>query len=420
MTSDAAESPAAQQDPKRRRRRPAVVIVVVVGLAVVFVAVQLLRGVPDPRVVGAAPAAWRVPGRAPVLPWPSAGEASVLVPGVGLLGSSGSSKPIPIASVAKIMTAFVVLHDHPLGPGEAGPQVVASAADAALYQEEAATGDSVAPVTAGESQSELTLLEELLIPSADNVAVMLADWDAGSETAFVTKMNQTAASLRMGATHYADAAGLDPATVSTPGDQLALVRVALTNPVLTSIVRQPRMTLPGGQVVDNYNSLVGHDGVVGVKTGSSTDAGGTLVLAADATVAGRPVQILSVVLGQPGPSPLGALGTALSAGQRLLDAARAAISLVTVRPSTGASAYLDRPWGGAVAASPAHPLRVLGWPGLEVRLQFKARAGHRQSWRPGSTVGVLGASLGSQHPSVAVRTASAAGGPSLGWRLGRL
>jgi D-alanyl-D-alanine carboxypeptidase (penicillin-binding protein 5/6) len=224
----------------------------------------------------------------------------------------------------------------------------------------------------------------------------------------------------MASTHYADAAGLDPATVSTPGDQLQLAQVALTNPVLASIVRQPEMTLPGGQVVENYNSLVGHDGVVGVKTGSSTDAGGSLVLAADTTVAGRPVQILSVVLGQPGPSPLGALGTAISAGQRLLDAARSAISLVTVRPTTRAAAYLDRPWGAAIPASAAHPLSVLAWPGLSVRLQFKAREGHRQRWRSGSEVGVLGASLGSQHSSVAVRTTSAANGPSLAWRLGRL
>ncbi|MBO0714225.1 MAG: hypothetical protein J2P59_05690, partial [Acidimicrobiales bacterium] len=185
MTSDAAERPAAERGadrpaarhagghPNRRRRPLSIAVVTVAGLALVFVVVQLLRGVPDPKVVGAAPAAWRVPGPVPALPWPAAGEASVLVPGVGRFGSSGSSRPVPIASVAKIMTALVVLHDHPLRPGEAGPQVVASAADAALYREEAATGDSVAPVTAGESVSELTLLEELLIPSADNVAVML-------------------------------------------------------------------------------------------------------------------------------------------------------------------------------------------------------------------------------------------------------
>lgn len=420
MTSDAAESPATERGPKRRWRRAAVVIALVVVLGVAYAGVQLLRGVPDPRVVGVAPAAWRIPGRAPALPWPSHGEAAVLVPGVGRFGSSGSSKPVPIASVAKIMTALVVLHDHPLSPGQTGPQIVATAADAALYQQDVATDDSVVPVSAGESESELTLLEELLIPSADNVAVMLADWDAGSEPAFVAKMNQMAASLRMSATHYVDPAGLDPATVSTPGDQLQLAQVALTNPVLTWIVGQPEMTLPGGQVAFNYNSLVGHDGVIGVKTGSSTDAGGNLVLAADATVAGRPVRILSAVLGQQGASPLDGLQLALAASQRLLDAARSDLTLLTVGPSTRTAAYLDRPWAAAVSATAAHPLSVLAWPGLMVRLDFKARAAHRQSWPASSVVGVLSARLGSQHPSVAVRTTSAAAGPTLGWRLRRV
>jgi D-alanyl-D-alanine carboxypeptidase (penicillin-binding protein 5/6) len=408
----------ATEEPSRHRLgRTGVALAVAVGLAAVFVGVQLVRGVPDPRVVSAAPATWRVPGPAPALPWPSAGEAAVLVPGVGTFGSSGSSRPVPIASVTKIMTALIVLHDHPLNPDQAGPSVVASSADAALYQADAAAGDSVAAVSAGEAQNELTLLEELLIPSADNVAVMLADWDAGSESAFVAKMNQMAASLGMSNTHYADPAGLDPATVSTPGDQLRLEQVALANPVLTSVVRQPQMTLPGGQVVDNYNSLVGRDGVIGVKTGSSTDAGGNLVLAADSTVAGRPVQILAVVLAQQGAAPL---QTVLSVSQRLLDAARSSISLVTVRPSTRPAAYLARPWGASVPAVATRPLSVLAWPGLEVRLRFTARAPHGESSPQSSMVGVLGASLGSQRPSVPVQTISAAPGPSLGWRLRRL
>jgi D-alanyl-D-alanine carboxypeptidase (penicillin-binding protein 5/6) len=319
--------------------------------------------------------------------------------------------------VAKIMTALIVLHDHPLNPGQAGPSVVATSADAALYQTDTAAGDSVAAVSVGEAQSELTLLQELLIPSADNVAVMLADWDDGSESAFVAKMNHTAESLGMSSTHYADAAGLDPATVSTPADQLRLEQIALANPVLTTIVRQPQMTLPGGEVVDNYDSLVGHDGVIGVKTGSSTEAGGNLVLAADATVGGRPVQILAVVLAQQGAAPL---QTVLSVSERLLDAARSSLSLVTVRPSTRPAAYLARPWGVSVPAMASRPLSVLAWPGLEVRLRFTATTPHGESSPASSQVGVLGASLGSQHPSVPVQTTSAAGGPSLGWRLGRL
>lgn len=388
----------------------------VVGLVAVFVAVQLLRGLPDPSVAMAAPATWRIPGQPPALPWPSQGEATVMVPGVGSFGSSGPGRPLPLASLAKVMTALVVLRDHPLSPGQSGPSVVASSADAALYQSEVANGDSVAPISAGEKQSELLLLQELLIPSADNVAVLLADWDAGSEAAFIAKMNQMAASFGMTATHYADPAGLDSATVSTPRDQLRLERMAVANPVFAQIVRQPQLTLPGGQVVYNYNALVGHDGVIGVKTGSTPAAGGNLMLAADATVAGHGVQIFAVVLGQEGPSVLDAV---LSASQRLLDAARAAISTVTVRPSTEAVAELSRPWGSAVPATPARPVRVLGWPGLEVGLSFRPRTVGR-SEPPGTAVGVLGVTLGGQRRLVPVLTTKGAIGPSLAWRLERL
>jgi D-alanyl-D-alanine carboxypeptidase (penicillin-binding protein 5/6) len=382
----------------------------------VFVGAQLLRGLPVPSVVGSAPSTWRIAGRPPALPWPAQGEAEVEVPGVGSLGSSGPAKPAPIASMAKVMTALVVLHDHPLAPGAQGPSVVATPADAALYQADAAANDSVAPVSAGQVASELELLEELLVPSADNVAVMLADWDAGSEAAFVAEMNRTAASLGMRSTHYADPAGLDPATASTPADQLRLEQVAEASPVLARIVRQPQMTLPSGQVVYNYNGLVGHDGVVGVKTGSSPEAGGSLMLAARAEVAGRPLTIDAVVLGQQGPSPLDA---ALAASRRLLDAARGAISVETVGPSTTRAAELTRAWGAPIPAVPAHPVQVIGWAGLSVRLSFRARA---VGWSEpaGATVGTLGVRLGAQHEQVAVRTEARAAGPPLTWRLRRL
>jgi D-alanyl-D-alanine carboxypeptidase len=54
--------------------------------------------------------------------------------GVGTLGHVGSTKPVPIASITKVMTAYVVLKDHPLSAGATGPDIPVTAAVVADYQ----------------------------------------------------------------------------------------------------------------------------------------------------------------------------------------------------------------------------------------------------------------------------------------------
>src|SRR5947208_763882 len=96
--------------PKRWTR---VLVVSLVLAAGAFVGFQLTRGVPSPVVHSSVPLSLRVPGGAPALPWPAKGQAVVGLAGQGALGSSGGSAPVPIASVTKVMTAVVVLRDHP-------------------------------------------------------------------------------------------------------------------------------------------------------------------------------------------------------------------------------------------------------------------------------------------------------------------
>jgi serine-type D-Ala-D-Ala carboxypeptidase (penicillin-binding protein 5/6) len=93
-------------------------LVVLAGLAYVVV-FGLVRAVPS-AVVAPVPRAGVFVGRPPALAWPRQGQVAVAVEGVGLLGSQ---TPIPIASVAKVMTAYVVLHDHPLTSTAGGPEI---------------------------------------------------------------------------------------------------------------------------------------------------------------------------------------------------------------------------------------------------------------------------------------------------------
>ena len=172
-----------------------------------------------------------------------------------------------------------------------------TAADAAAYASDQRQGQSVVRVSAGERLTERQALEAMLIPSGNNIADMLARWDAGSGGAFVVKMNARARSLGLRRTRYADASGADPATVSTAGDQFRLTLRALQIPAFRQIVAMPQVTLPVAGVAYNVNSALGHDGIVGVKTGSSSTAGGCLAFAAIRTVAGSQVMIVGVVLG---------------------------------------------------------------------------------------------------------------------------
>ena len=96
---------------------------VLVALGGVYAGVQLTRSVAPPtlRPVAGLPPALTVPGRIPALPWPPEGESAVAVAGFGMLGSAGPSRPVPLASLAKVMAAVVVLHDHPLAAGAARP-----------------------------------------------------------------------------------------------------------------------------------------------------------------------------------------------------------------------------------------------------------------------------------------------------------
>ncbi len=311
------------------------------------------------------PDSYRIPGTTPALPWPAQGQSALEVAGVGSFGTSGTVRPAPIASVAKLMTAYLVLHDHPLGTTGEGPTLTVPAAAAAAYPGQAAAGESLVQVRAGEVLTERQALEALLLPSADNIAWLLAEWDAGGQAAFVDRMNATATQLGMSATRYTDPSGLDPATVSTAVDQLKLAGQAMRVAALAQIVSMPEATIPVAGLVRNYNTLLGRDGIVGIKTGSTLAAGGCLVFAARHTVAGRDVLILGAVLGQAGSSST-LLPQVLGASQKLVQAAdRVVASYPVVR--AGQPVGTARGTGGAtVALTAAADVSVLGWPGLTV------------------------------------------------------
>jgi serine-type D-Ala-D-Ala carboxypeptidase (penicillin-binding protein 5/6) len=277
--------------------------------------------------------------------WPASGVSAAGISGIGVLPGPGASRPVPIASVAKVMTAYIILRDHPLGAGEPGPAIVVQPGEAAAYPAQRRNGDSLVLVTAGEQLTERQALEALLLPSADNMAWILARWDAGSQAAFTARMNSTARRLGMTHTHYTDPSGLSASTTSTAADQVRLGMAAMSEPALAQIVALRSAVIPVAGVVRNYNTLLGQDGITGLKTGSDTAAGGCILLAAWQQAGGHDSLIVAAAFGQPG-TVAAMLPNALQAGHQLVLALGRALAGQSAQHISGKKAGKHpRTWG---------------------------------------------------------------------------
>ena len=349
-------------------------LAVAILIVVASVVVRLITLRPPNLVLRVAyPTTVRLAGSAPDPAWPAAGQAALLVPGIGSLGSSGGEEPRPTASLAKVMTAYLTLKQYPLSPTGTGFTLTVTPADAQAEADDARQDQSVVAVRAGERLDELQLLEALLIPSGDNVARMLAVHDAGSVPRFLEEMNSTARSLGMNSTTYTDPSGYEPTTVSTANDQLLVFQRAMSFALFRRIVSMPRVTLPVAGTVENYDPLIaeGYDG----KTGSDSEAEGCLAFFKRITAGGRRVTLIGVVLGQgTGGATYVILAAAAGAAERLVGSVTPAIrvrtALRTGAPVMVASSVDERRVNGVTA----DPLRVIGWGGLEEHLALNRRS----------------------------------------------
>ncbi len=211
-----------------------------------------------------------------------------------LLWQLNAHTPGPMASTTKLMTMYLALKTLPLN------QVVT------ISPEAAGTSGSDIYMAPGEHYQVKQLLYGLLMASANDAAVALAQQMAsGSTTAFVAEMNRQARFLGMHGTHYADPDGLSTQSVGTAWDLSIIAEQDLRNPLFRKIVDTKETSLPYNPVVRNLNGLLFIDPtVIGVKTGWTTAAGFNLIFAATRTVGGHKVTLLGVILhGQDGFPP---------------------------------------------------------------------------------------------------------------------
>jgi D-alanyl-D-alanine carboxypeptidase (penicillin-binding protein 5/6) len=311
--------------------------ILVAGLLIVMAAITAALGYQS--LASSSSTAASLGEALPSTVWPAHGQAAFVQTGQSRVQAGPNQHAAAIASVAKVMTAYLVLHDHPLRPGQDGPTITLTDADVADTDRRRGQKESVVSIAAGEQLTERQALQALLLPSANNIAAVLARWDAGSADGFVARMNVTARSLGMTHTRYTDPSGYDDATVSTAADQVRVVDRAMRLPVFAIIVATPSATLPVAGTVHNTDTLLGHNGFVGVKTGSDDAAGGCFAFRAVRWIDGKRTTITGVVLGQPGHNQIAA---GLAAADAMVD--RIASPVRARRHRSRLPAHLRRPY----------------------------------------------------------------------------
>ncbi|MEU0049374.1 D-alanyl-D-alanine carboxypeptidase [Streptomyces sp. NPDC006309] len=386
-------------------------------LVIVVAVVQAFRPLPPPTLALTAEDGYTFDGDALRLPWPGEGQGWVDVDGVGTMGHFGKQTPVAIGSVAKTMTAYIVLRDHPLKRGQEGPKIKvdAKAEKEGGYDKD---GESTLnTVKAGDHLTEKQALSAVMIPSANNVARLLARWDAGSEAAFVKKMNATARQLGMTGTTYTDPSGLKETTVSTARDQVRLGRAVVKVPALVDITSAASWTDPSGRNWPNYNELPYRIGALGIKTGTTTAAGGNLLFASRKQVGGQTVTVVGAILDQQKP-PI--LTTANEVSKTALLAAQKALTPSRILKKGDVVGYVDDRLGGRTPVVVTKDVSAVGWSGLKVSLSFTSGAVPHTA-KAGARVGSLTVGDGSAGGvEVPVALAKDLAEPGLGAKLTRI
>jgi serine-type D-Ala-D-Ala carboxypeptidase (penicillin-binding protein 5/6) len=330
----------------RKQLRPhtkkwSLLIVVFLLLCAGLGTVMYLRPLPPIYPVDTTLPALNVP-KFEAISWPTASEAAIGAAGFGVISTNGDQTQRPTASVAKLITALTVLHADPLSLGQQqAPLITISQTDVNLYNQYLAEDGSVVKVALGEQLSEYQALEAMLLPSANNMADSLALWAFGSMSSYKAAATTYIQSIGLTQTTIgADASGFLPSTTSSAHDLVLLGITALQNPVIAQIVAEQLTTLPVAGTIQNVNWLLGYDGINGIKTGNTDQAGGVYVFSSkDKLSSSDSIDIVGAIEGTP------TLQAALNDTVPLLNTIKGDFRISTLVTKNGVVARYTSPWG---------------------------------------------------------------------------
>lgn len=406
---------------KRNRRRliiAAVVTTIVVVLAGGYVGWALTAPVGHAVATTQAPASTTPPVAAIALP--TEGAAAISIDGAdeylgakarGIWVSSGTDEPRPIASISKLITALVVLDARPLtSVDDPGPTLTFGRADHALYDKYYVMGATIAAMPTGSSMSLHDALATMLIPSACNYAEAIAGWAFGSQWSFLEATRRWLAAHGLTHTTIVEPTGIDPRNTSTPSDLIALGRLAAANPAIAQIAGTRSFSLPGPGVMSNTNSLLGIEGITGLKTGTLQESGSDLLYTATLDVGTpKPLTVVGVMLGG---SSKEAVNQAVVALLESIDNGFARRSVASRGDAVGS---YSTPWGSTARMVLGDDASILAWSDTPIVASMKTKTPSR--WKDGEVVGSVTWTAGPNTVTVPIEIEGSITPPTDWWRL---
>jgi D-alanyl-D-alanine carboxypeptidase (penicillin-binding protein 5/6) len=414
----AAETPSAPVDPVRRRRprrrRRIIALAVTLTLA-------LLSGGYAAYALTAPIGAATLDATAPDVDIPAAAEIALPVDGAyavsiagadeylgeeasGIWASGGGEGPKPMASISKLITALVVLDKKPLADVTAhGPTITFSRADHALYDKYYVLGATIAEMPIGSSMSQRQALEAMLIVSASNYAEAVSTWAFGSQGAFLQATRTWLAANGLDSTTIVEPTGIDSRNVSTTADLIKLARIAMKNPVVSQIAGMTTLDVPNIPPALSTNTLLGVDGITGLKTGTLKGSGSNLLFTSTMDVG------TGVILGNYSSDSVNLDVRAL------LGSIREGFHTVTLGVEGDAIGTYSTPWGESADILLGETVSVLTWSDAAVTSTFTASP--LTTGSDGDVVGEVTWTVGSETLMAPLVLAGTIEPPDAWWRL---
>lgn len=295
---------------------------------------------------------WMLPLNAQAVELQTAGKSAVLmdVATGTVLYEQNAHEPLAPASVTKVMTMLLIM--EAIDSGKIGWDDTVTASEAA-----AAKGGSQIYLKVGETMSVTDMLKSIAVSSANDCACAMAEHIAGSEPAFVERMNARAKELGMNDTHFVNCTGLDDDDAAkehrtSAYDIAVMSRELLKNhPDIKKFTTIWMDTVRGGAFgLANTNKMVRfYSGCTGLKTGFTSGAGYCLSASADRDG----MELIAVVMGAKTSQER------FAACKSMLDYGFANFAVYTPAMQEGASVPVTLGEVGSVAAVPAGEVDLL-------------------------------------------------------------
>ena len=304
---------------------------------------------------------------------------------------------------------MLVLQKKPIEKVTPGDSITFTEDDVTNLQAISARGGAVYPVTAGETMTYDDALRIMLMVSANNIADKLSVWAYGSQEAYIEAATVYASDNKLSSTKASDASGLSAASVTSPNDLVRLASNLLSNPLLKSIVSQKSAILSNGKTIENTNTILGTDGITGIKTGFTDEAGACLVVSKEISVVNTTFTLISAVMGQPDRP------TAYSESQRLLDTFKEQFNEVSLLTKDQKVAKFVAPWGAETDVVNRDDINLVRYMGESFNASFNIDP--ITQGKKYDQVGILNANTKNGSKRVELELTEDLPSPPLSWRL---